>query len=106
MRYEITREGEDALYYFKGDITPGALQDMDEFLKENRFQLRNETGITADYVRTDNFEYCCHMMVREGKSVIFDLKLTVPSEDQAQLLCRHFEENAQSIYSDVMKKLM
>ena len=106
VRYELTREGDDALYYFRSDITPGAVEDMDDFLKANRYQLRNETGVTADYTRTEEHDYRTSMIVREGKSVIFHLQLTVPTEDQARTLCRHFEENAQTIYAAVMKQLM
>ena len=106
MRYELTREGEDALYYFGKDIPVEIVDDMDAFLKENRYQMRNETGITADYIKTDNYDFRCHMVVREGKEIIFEMNLTVPSEEQAILLCRHFEENAQAVYSGVMKQLM
>ena len=106
MRYELTREGEDALYYFGKDISPETVADMDAFLKENRYQMRNETGITADYIKTEDYEFRCHMMVREGKQVIFEMNLMVPSEEQAIILCRHFEENAQAVYSGIMKQLM
>ena len=105
-RYELTREGEDALYYFRNEIPEETLQDMDAYLKKNRFQLRNETGITADYYKNENHEYTVHMMVREGKNILFELKLSVPSEDQAVVACRYFKENAQKVYAGVLKQLM
>ncbi len=105
-RYELTKEGEDALYYFKNDIPEDILSEMNAFLKENQFQLRNETGIVSDYKKTENYDYRVHCEVREGKSILFDINLTVPTEDQAKILCEHFEENAQIIYAYVMKRLM
>lgn len=106
VRYELTREGEEALYYFENDISPAVRADMDAFITENKFQLRNETGIMADYYKTANYDYCVHMKVREGKSILFEMNLTVPTEEQASTLCGHFEDNAQNIYAYVMKQLM
>ena len=106
VRYELTREGEDALYYFQDSITSGVKEDMDAFLKENKFQLRNETGIVADYYKTPNFDYTAHLEVREGKNVLFEININVPTEDQARVLTEHWEENAQQIYASVIRSLM
>lgn len=104
--YEITREGEEALFYFSNDIPDAAREDMDEYIRVNKYQLRNETGITADYKKTENFDYRVHLMVREGKSILFEMNLTVPTEEQARILSEHWEENSQNIYAYVMKRLM
>ncbi len=106
VRYELTKEGEEALYYFESDISDAIREDMDGYINENKFQLRNETGITSDYYKTTNFDYCVHCEVREGKAKLFEMNLTVPSEEQARLLCNHWEENAQAIYANVLKQLM
>ena len=104
--YELTREGEEALFYFKNEISEDIRGEMDEYIRVNRYQLRNETGITADYTKTENFDYCVHLLVREGKSVLFEMRLTVPTEEQAKTLSEHWEENSQNIYAYVLKRLM
>ncbi len=106
QRYELTREGEEALYYFKRDIPEGVREDMDSFISENKFQLRNETGVVADYRKTDNFDWLVHCEVREGNSVVFEINLTVPTDDLARVIAGHWKENAQSVYADVMNRLM
>jgi len=106
VRYELTREGDQALDYFEKDISAEVRRDMDAYISENRYKLRNETCITADYHKTENFDYLIEMAVREGKSVLYELKLTVPTEDQAKALADRFEENAQNIYAYIMKQLM
>ena len=106
VRYELTREGEEALYYFKNEITPGVREDMDNFLKDHKYQLRNETGITADYYKTPSFDYNVHCEVREGREVLFEINLTVPTEEQARILSGNWSENAQTIYSYILKQLM
>jgi len=106
IRYELTREGDQALYYFRNDIPEEVRADMDAYISGNRYKLRNETCITADYHKTENFDYLIEMMVREGRSVLYELRLTVPTEEQAKLLAGRFEENAQNIYAYIMKQLM
>ena len=48
-RYEITREGEETLEFFGKKISPAIVEDMDEYLKENRFRMRNEVGLVSDF---------------------------------------------------------
>ncbi len=106
QRYELTREGEEAQYYFKRDIPEGVRTDMDEFISENKFQLRNETGVIADYHKTENFDWQVHCEVREGNAVVFEINLTVPTDDLARVIAGHWKDNAQSVYADVMNRLM
>ena len=39
-RYDITKEGEETLNFFGKNISPAIISDMDEYLKENKFRLR------------------------------------------------------------------
>lgn len=103
LYYDITKEGNEALYYFLTDISEEIKADMNQYLSANQFQLRNETGVTADYYKTNQFDYCVHLKVREGKNILFELNITVPTEEQAKSLSLSLEENAQTIYSYIMK---
>ncbi|WP_430739156.1 DUF4364 family protein, partial [[Clostridium] symbiosum] len=68
-RYEITREGEETLEFFGKKISPAIVEDMDEYLKENRFRMRNEVGLVSDFYKSTNQDYIVHCEVREGKNV-------------------------------------
>ncbi len=105
-RYELTKEGEDVLYFFGKDISGSIIQDMDDFIKENKFQMRSEVGVTADYYKSSLSEYTVICAVREGKENIIELKLTVPSEDQAISMCDKWSGANQEIYAFVMKTLL
>ena len=65
-RYEITREGEETLEFFGKKISPAIVEDMDEYLKENRFRMRNEVGLVSDFYKSTNQDYIVHCEVREG----------------------------------------
>ena len=87
-RYEITKEGEETLNFFLGkNISPAIVEDMDQYLKENKFRLREEVGTTADFYKGTNQDYIVHCEVRENKAVLIRLDLSVPDKDQAGMRC-------------------
>ena len=84
-RYEITREGEETLEFFGKKISPAIVEDMDEYLKENRFRMRNEVGLVSDFYKSTNQDYIVHCEVREGKNVLVGIDVSVPDKEQAEL---------------------
>ena len=105
-RYEITREGAETLGFFGNKLSSAVVEDMEDFLKENKFKLRSEVGVTADYYKSTMQEYVVHCEVREGHSTLIELNLAVPDEHQAQNMCGRWQAASQEIYAFVMKKLM
>jgi DNA-binding PadR family transcriptional regulator len=105
-RYEITKEGEDTLSFFGNNISSAIVTDIDGYLKENKFRLRTEVGIVADYYKSTAQDYVVHCEVREGKVPLIGLDVSVPDKEQAELMCSKWKERSQEIYSYVMKTLM
>ena len=105
-RYVITREGEETLSFFGKDISPAIVEDMDRYLKENRFRMREEVSTMADYYRSTNQDYVVHCEVREGRSTLIGLDISVPEKEQAETMCSHWNECSQEVYAYIMKILM
>lgn len=105
-RYEITKEGEDTLEFFGKNISPAIIDDMDNYLKENRFRIRNEAGVIADFYKSTNQDYIVHCEIREGRTALLDISLSVPDREQAESMCSMWEKKNQEIYAYVMKALM
>ena len=105
-RYEITKEGEETLEFFGKNISPAIVSDMDEYLKQNRFRMRNEVGLISDFYESTNQDYIVHCEVREGKAVLVNLDISVPDKEQAEIMCNHWKDRSQEIYAYVMKSLM
>ena len=105
-RYEITKEGEETLEFFGKNISPVIVSDMDEYLKQNRFRMRNEVGLISDFYKSTNQDYIVHCEVREGKAVLVNLDISVPDKEQAEIMCNHWKDRSQEIYAYVMKSLM
>ena len=105
-RYEITKEGEETLEFFGKNISPAIVSDMDEYLKQNRFRMRNEVGLISDFYKSTNQDYIVHCEVRENKTTLIRLDLSVPDKEQAEIMCNHWKDRSQEIYAYVMKSLM
>ncbi len=105
-RYEITKEGEETLEFFGKNISPAIVSDMDEYLKQNRFRMRNEVGLISDFYKSTNQDYIVHCEVREGKAILVNLDISVPDKEQAEIMCNHWKDRSQEIYAYVMKSLM
>lgn len=105
-RYEITKEGEETLEFFGKNISPAIVSDMEEYLKQNRFRMRNEVGLISDFYKSTNQDYIVHCEVREGKAVLVNLDISVPDKEQAEIMCNHWKDRSQEIYAYVMKSLM
>lgn len=55
--YHLTEDGAETIHYFTNDISPAIQHDIDEFLKEKHYELKNEMSVKADYFENSNMEY-------------------------------------------------
>lgn len=105
-RYTITSEGEETLNFFGKNISPSIVEDMTDYLKENKFRLREEVGILADFYKGTNQDYIVHCEVRENKTVLIGLDLSVPDKAQAESVCNAWKSKNQEIYAYLMRTLL
>ena len=82
------------------------MDDMDSFLMKNKYELRNEVGTIADYYKSTNQDYIVHCQVKEGKSTLIELNVSVPTKEDASAMCSKWKDSSQEIYAFVMKSLM
>lgn len=65
--YHLTAEGDETICYFKNDISPAIQHDIDTFLKEKQYELKNEVAVKSDYYQNSNMGILCPMPgVRAG----------------------------------------
>ncbi len=105
-RYEITREGEETLDFFGKNISQAIIDDMDQYLKENRIKIRNEAGVLSDYYKSTSQDFVVHMEIREGRNTLMELSLSVPEREQAESMCAQWQEKSPEVYSYLMKTLI
>ncbi|SFG19421.1 DUF4364 family protein [Oribacterium sp. WCC10] len=105
-RYEITQEGSNTIELFGNDISSGAVEDMNRFLKENKVQLRQESSNYTDYFETENGEYIVHAEVREENSILYAIDINVPDKESAERMCAKWGQKNQEIYAFIVKQLL
>lgn len=105
-RYTATSEGEKTLEYFSAEISYPIKREIDQYLKENAYELRNKSCMLADYSQTADGGYEVVCRVVEGREVIFSITLSVPAEQQADRICEKWQEAAPEVYAAIMEKLL
>jgi len=104
--YRMTEDGSNTLTYFGKKISSAIREDIDTFLMEHRYQLRNEVSTPADYYKLTTGEYAARCRVLEKESALIDLTLTVPTEEQAISICNHWRDKSSEIYATLIKTLL
>ena len=74
--YHLTEDGAETIHYFTNDISPAIQHDIDEFLKEKHYELKNEMSVKADYFENSNMEYSVRCQVIEQGLPLIDLTVT------------------------------
>ncbi len=105
--YYLTAEGRESLKFFENKIPNPIIDDVDMFLIDNKYELRNEVGTVSDYYRAANGEYVVHCQVKEGDNILIEVNVTAPDRASASKMCSAWEEkdNSQEIYQYVINKL-
>ena len=103
--YEITPEGQKTLSYFEKNMSDSIRLEVDSYILEKGYEMRNENSITAEYYRTPEQEYTVQLGVLEKNAPLIQLKITVPTEEMAKNLCHIWPKRSQEIYASVMTSL-
>ena len=104
--YHLTEEGEQTIQFFRNDISPAIQEDIDTFLKNKKYELKNEVAVKADYYRNTNGEYTVCCQVIEKGAPLIALTLTVPTETEAASISNNWQKKNQEVYAMVMAHLL
>ncbi|MDD2971112.1 MAG: DUF4364 family protein [Lachnospiraceae bacterium] len=101
----ITEEGKNTLSFFSNRVNTAIKNDVDNYLKENELELRNEVSILSDYYKSTSGEYEAHLVAKDKDITLVDLKLSVPIEEMASAICENWTKKNQEIYKYLTEKL-
>jgi len=105
-QYKLTDEGTETISFFDSKISSAIKTDIEEYLKVNKYVLKSEVGTTSDYYKSTSKDFIVHCQVKEGKSTLIELNLSVPLENQADAMCAKWKEASAEIYEFIMHKLL
>lgn len=104
--YRITESGNETLTFFGNKISDAIKSDIMDYLRKNKYSLREEVSNIADYHEEKSNEFIVRCQVKEQESSIIDLSLIVPTEDAAITICNNWRKKSQVVYSSLMKLLL
>ena len=104
--YHLTENGAETIQFFKNKISTAIQNDIDEFLKEKKYDLKEEVAIKSDYYLNTNHEYEVRCQIVENGFSLIDLKITVPTEIEAETIASNWSRDSQKIYSSLLSQLL
>ena len=104
--YRLKETGADTIHFFSNKISPEIRTEIDDFLKEKQYDLKEEVAVKSDYyLKTDHqFEVQCQI-VENGSSLI-DMRITVPTEKEAKAIVNNWNLKNQEIYASLLSQLL
>lgn len=104
--YRITDAGRETLSFFENMISSAIQNDLLDYLKTNKYSLRDEVSTQSEYFETKKDEFMVHLRVMEKEDSIIDLKIAVPTEEDASKIAYNWRSKSQEIYSYVLNTLL
>lgn len=104
--YHLTDDGAQTLKFFKNDISTAIQNDIDTFLTQKKYELKNEVSVKSDYYQNSNGDYSVRCQVFEQGSSLIDLTVTAPTEAAAQTMSNNWTKKNQEVYAAIMAKLL
>lgn len=104
--YHLTEDGAQTIQFFHNKISKSIQEDIDSFLEEKAYDLKNETSVKADYYRNTAGEISVHCQVMENQEPLIDLTLSVPTENEAKAIINNWNKKNQEIYAWLMAQLL
>jgi hypothetical protein len=101
----ITNEGKKTLHFFENRINDEIKDEINNWLKENEFTLKNEMAIQGDYYKSTSGEYEAHLVAKERDVNLIELTLSVPTEEIAAQICDNWQKKNQSLYQYLIREL-
>lgn len=104
--YRITETGTETLLFFDNLISSGIKEDIEKYLAENKYKLKEEVSTPADYTQIRKGEFSVKLSVIERDSHIIDLSIIVPTEEEAATICNNWSEKSSDVYAYLMSLLL
>ena len=104
--YHLTEEGSDTIHYFKNNISAAIQDDIDTFLSEKKYALKNAVSVKADYYQNSSLEYSVRCQIIENDTTLIDMTLSMPTKEEAATIANNWTQKHQEIYAQLMTTLL
>lgn len=104
--YSLTDSGRETFDLFGYTLSPRIRQEITAYLKEKNHEILEKISVFTDYAPARENEYVVTCRLQEKDSVLMELSLTVPNEENATKVCAQFQNKNSGIYASLLKELL
>lgn len=104
--YTLTPVGRETLELFGSRLSHDIRQEIDNYLRENRYEIVEGTSFVSDYKKTADNTYLATCTLREGKHILFQLSLDVATEEDAIRTCENWRSSCTELYQASIQTLL
>lgn len=104
--YTIAEKGYKILDLFENLIPSNIKEKIDNYVKNNKSQLKKELDIVATYEKLYGEEYNIKCGVYENGVSVMEINFKVISKKYARAICDNWKKNAPSYYMEFIKSLL
>ena len=98
----LTKQGDNVLSLFKSRLSPAKTAIIVQYIKDKIESIKKELTIHADYTLGDNDSFIVDLKAVENQALLMELKLSVPSKNQAVSICNKWKDNPSEIYNSII----
>jgi len=104
--YKITNEGRETLNFFYKKISKEIRDDIDLYLTDKKYALRDEVSSLADFYERTSGDYVADLKIIERDSTILEVKVSVPTVATAETVCDKWKQKNADIYAYILNNLL
>ncbi|MCR5590589.1 MAG: DUF4364 family protein [Lachnospiraceae bacterium] len=102
----LTDKGRDTLTFFGNRISEGIKNDINAYFEEHRMEIANAMSVMTNYYRTSSGDYVAELTAREKSVDILNIRLNMPSEESARIVCDNWREKSSDVYAFLIEQLL
>ena len=103
--YAPSAKGYEALKLFQSRIPHSRAAEIDGIAPAWKRRFREEKQVLADWEHTPSGEYAARLRLLEGELSLLDVRVSLPTREQANRVCRRWPIAANQLYAHLMRVL-
>ncbi|MBQ4473185.1 MAG: DUF4364 family protein [Lachnospiraceae bacterium] len=104
--YELTELGRESLGYFGRRIPDVIEKDLEEYLRSNRYELRETSSVRTDYSQDPEGGYLAALSLYERGRLLCKLQMHADTEDEAARMADRFRKRHRELYETLYRELL
>lgn len=101
----LTDEGRETLRFFGSRISAAIKEDIENYLSEKEFALRNEASVSANYYKSTSGEYEARLTAKDRGITLVDITISVPVKEVAEAVCENWQKKNEAVYQYLVEQL-